>query len=149
MNYRPPAQDTTPQGTYRGGKACVWFVRDDGIHHFQSTEPTRASTDEWLAHLDIIFAQVAPGEHVRYILDNRLGVPPLAYGAQRARAWLDANQNMNKTFVAFLHRDGSMMVLLNRFIHLLRATRVTTRFFDQLDDAVAWLHSIPPHETGA
>jgi len=144
----PSTQEHAPQGVYRGGKACTWTVRPDGIHHFQITEPTRASTDEWIVHLDIIFAEAQPGEQVRYILDYRMAVPPLAYGAQRARIWLDTHPDMNKAFVAFLYRDGSLMVLLNSIIRLLRATRVTTRFFNQFDEAVAWLQSIPPRTTG-
>lgn len=144
-----PTKYAAPQGVYRGGKACTWTTREDGIHHFQITESTRASVDEWTAHLDVIFAGLAPHERVRYILDYRIAVPPLAYGAQRSRAWLASHPDMNHAFVAFVYRDGSLMVLLNNIIRLLRASRVTTRFFNRFDEALAWLQSIPPREAGA
>lgn len=136
------AEHTLPTiGVYHSGKACIWTTLPNGIHVFTMTESTKRTTDEWLAHLNIIFTDKSAHDEVRYIMDYRQAMPPLAYGFQRSREWLAKNPDMGNVKVAFIHKSSSMIHILNSFLQLLRAQKVTTRFFTDFDAGEQWLLS--------
>jgi len=119
---------------------CILTSLPNSIYVFTFLKPSRCAVDEWLAHLDMIFASTPPDKKVRYIMDYRgSGIPPITYGAQRSRQWLRENAHHNLVRVAFLYQSGALISMLDSMIRYLNASRVTLRFFQQEDDAINWL----------
>ncbi|MBC7871324.1 MAG: hypothetical protein H7Y09_10845 [Chitinophagaceae bacterium] len=119
---------------------CMLTCLPNGIYVFTFVQPSRRSVDEWLAHLDWIFARTPSDQKVRYIMDYRgKGLPPISYGVQRSRQWLRENPYHNLARVAFLYKSGALISMLDSMIRYLNANRVTLRFFQQEDEAVDWL----------
>ena len=132
--------EMTPQRINPHATHCIYTLRHDGIHVFAFVDQSREAMDEWLIHLDTMFASLKPDEKVRYIMDYRAGkVPSLVYGANRARDWLIRNPEHNPARVAFIHNSSMLMSMLENIVKLLRARRVTARFFTDEARAVAWL----------
>jgi hypothetical protein len=119
---------------------CLHIIRPDGIHVFRFKKSTRQAVDEWLRHLDTMFADMSPDASVRYILDYQLGaIPPIAYAANQTRLWLERRTERRPARVAFLHHSHLLVTMLENTVRLLKAEHVVTRFFMQEADAVTWL----------
>lgn len=123
------------------GTDCIWETLPNGIHVFRFVKPSRRAVDEWLEHLDAMFAALTEPE-VCYVMDYSIkGLVPIAYGAQRSREWLAANPNHAPAYVTFIHNNTMMVSMFDSIVRLLPAHHVTTRFFkaDDYEKAIDWL----------
>jgi hypothetical protein len=119
---------------------CSHILRPDGIHVFRFRRSTRKAIDEWLKHLDFIDANLLPDETVLYLIDYQTGtIPPIVYGANQNRLWLDRRSKQNPARVAVLYHSRLLVRLMESTVRLLETQQVSVRFFLREAEAVAWL----------
>lgn len=119
---------------------CSYF-QTNGIHMFRFERPSRRAVDEWLLHLDRVYAS-GPDKQVRIAMEYTVrGMPHLSYATERLRQWSSSQHHLPRSQVAFLHNNATMAMIIDGIVRLLISERHTVHFFNirHADDAFDWL----------
>jgi len=123
-------------------RAHCSYEQVNGIHLFRFERPSRRAVDEWLLHLDRVYASSFSDERVRIAMEYAVrGMPHLSYATERLRQWNSAQHHLPRTRVAFLHNNATMAMIIDGIVRLLISERHTVHFFNirHADDAFDWL----------
>jgi hypothetical protein len=118
------------------------YLRVNGIHMFRFERSSRRAIDEWLLHLDRVFANSRSDETVQISIEYAVrGMPHLSYATERLRQWINGQQRLPRTRIVFLHNNATMAMIIDGIARLLLSRRHTIRFFNirHTEDAIDWL----------
>lgn len=125
---------------------CQYTPLGNGVHKFIFADPSPAAVDEWIEHLEDLYAHSLPGETMCFLVDScEVATQPLAYVTQRAREINMRYPQRPGTRTAFLYKTNFLASLARTFIIMLsRVGLDKVQFFpgsNREDDALAWLLS--------
>lgn len=123
---------------------CQYTQRANGVHHFIFSESSQEAVDEWIHHLENLYAHSTPNTVLRILVDScEISVQPLAYASQRAHELNQRYPLRPGTRTAFLYQTSFLASLARTFIIMLSRVGVDhVQFFPGTNreaEAVAWL----------
>ena len=120
------------------------YHTDTGIHAFTFRKSNRAAVDDWLAHMDAIYADKTGADSLAILIDLRQsGTLPLSYIFTRATKWVRQLRVHPQVRLALLNKPGEniLTALSDKFLQTMRLGHLeTANFYGQADDkALDWL----------
>jgi len=112
------------------------------INEFTFHASSQQAVDEWLEHMERLYAGITPDKCVRLWMDiTKSGALPMGYALNRSYSWMRKLEFHPAARMAFIHKPDPFMSLADQLMRTLRLGHLRTRFFtvDQAAEARAWL----------
>ncbi len=123
-----------------GQSTSQYHQLDSGIHVLTLLKPSRQGVDELLETLGQIFETVDGKETtVKLLIDIRVGMPPMSYARQEIGKLFRSLEKPIPLRSAYVYRSGVLVSIAKTFLETLRINSTKRRFFNNLDEAIAWL----------
>jgi hypothetical protein len=123
---------------------CTYTHLPNGVHRFVFTSSSPEAVDEWITHLEKLYANSSRKRVLRILVDSReVAGQPLDYASERSREMNARFPNRPPTRTAFLYSAIFLESLARTFIIMLsRIDMDKVQFFpgdSREADAMAWL----------
>ncbi|MFQ3567762.1 MAG: hypothetical protein SNJ59_12270 [Aggregatilineales bacterium] len=118
------------------------YDAEHDINEFIFHASSQRAVDEWLEHMERLYAGITPDKCVRLWMDiTKSGALPMGYALNRSYAWMSKLEFHPAARMAFIHKPDPFMSLADQVMRTLRLGHLRTRFFtaDQKAEARAWL----------
>lgn len=117
-------------------------VLDGDVHVFVIEKASAHAVSEFLDGVVEVYDVLQPGEKARVLVDLRPdGLPPVNAAMRAGRRFARERDNQPEARFAYLHDSNPLISMAQTFLDILRIRSVKRRFFEDYDQAVAWLRS--------
>jgi len=117
----------------------------EGYYKFTMLTSSRQAIDEWIDHIDKIWAHhTATGTHMGILIDSsQIPEQPLRYAFRRGIELSRKHPNIPRGRTAFIMNKSALITLLDSFLRILRLNW-EYRYFDkdEQEEAIAWAQGL-------
>lgn len=121
---------------------CKHEVVEGDIHVFVIEKASAQAVNEFLEGVVNVYETLDVTDKARILVDLRPdGLPPVNAAMRAGRRFVREQENQPEARFAYLHDSHPLISMAQTFLDILRIKTVKRRFFENYDDAVAWLRS--------